>query len=799
MKKQTSANLASLPPLFGERRLLAIAGGIFLLTTLMVFGDLLFSDNGHVLSMEGTDLSEVFVGWTQFTVVELAGNHHLPLWNPHLFSGTPCLGGFQEAMLYPPTWLLFVMPLPLALNWGIAVHVFLAGLFMYMWMARKGVHPLGGILAGLVFMFGGGYFMHITAGYLSSLRAMVWAPLIFLAIDDLTTTRSLRSAWLGSAAVAMQILAGHPQYTYYTALLAGPYALVGVWRAPSRSRAMVGLALMAVGAIGLSAMQLFTGIDAAQESIRSKLGIDVASTFPFPPENVLTLVLPQFFGHPSEHMYWGRSLLWEDSLFVGVTALSLAIFALFRGDKAMRPRFLAGFLVVSLAIAFGINTPLYRPLYHFLPGFGSFRGVSKMAFIAAMMLAALVGIGCDAMIRAGSLSRKAPAIILSSATILLALAVAIWFSGNAGGDGHWAHALFHISWFARSYPRSSLASSDFFQRSAHIAAKSMFWCAGSAVLLGALWFFAKNHRKVVYAIAGLALAELLIFAWQNRPTFEIAHVLDAEMHMRSRLDELDEVAKQCYPNDLDPIPRVMTTRESVVLGAGGDEGWGNGPMALRRYTEFMSIDQDGPADNLLQHGFARSSPIWGMFRIFLPRYFNARFTWKPAGPLLARAQLVESARVIDDPKTLLATIAGREFDPRREVLVEKPIAILSSHASTTANTPAGTVSLKDLSTDEIEVTADVARPCVLLMSDTYSKGWRVEPIGKSPPQPAYEVIPADHAMRAIPLASGKHHFTLEYRPMMYVTGKWVTIFSFVAWIGTGVVLRRRAMPPTPAK
>jgi uncharacterized membrane protein YfhO len=94
--------------------------------------------------------------------------------------------------------------------------------------------------------------------------------------------------------------------------------------------------------------------------------------------------------------------------------------------------------------------------------------------------------------------------------------------------------------------------------------------------------------------------------------------------------------------------------------------------------------------------------------------------------------------------------------------------------------PPGIVQLKDRSTDEIEITADITRPCILLISDTYSTGWHIVPVGDKAVQ-KYEVIPADYTLRAIPLAPGTHHFILEYLPTAYVAGKWVTCVALIVW------------------
>ena len=64
--------------------------------------DLLADGPGDkVLSLWGADLSGQFLAWRAFGFSHQAEGH-LVLCNPHLYSGTPFLGGFQSALLYPP-------------------------------------------------------------------------------------------------------------------------------------------------------------------------------------------------------------------------------------------------------------------------------------------------------------------------------------------------------------------------------------------------------------------------------------------------------------------------------------------------------------------------------------------------------------------------------------------------------------------------------------------------------------------------------------------------------------------------
>jgi len=47
------------------------------------------------------------------------------------------------------------------------------------------------------------------------------------------------------------------------------------------------------------------------------------------------------------------------------------------------------------------------------------------------------------------------------------------------------------------------------------------------------------------------------------------------------------------------------------------------------------------------------------------------------------------------------------------------------------------------------------------MTDAYAKGWTATPLPGSV-QTNYNVMPANYAMRAIPLAAGTHRMRLEY-------------------------------------
>ncbi|HMB96264.1 MAG TPA: hypothetical protein VKK61_09520, partial [Tepidisphaeraceae bacterium] len=245
----------------------AYAPIIFAALTGAMFFDVLFSQQ-RVLGWAFGDMSMQFIPWREFGFSQLRQGH-LPLWNPHIYGGAPYFAGFQSALLYPFNWLHLFLPLATAINWIVAMHVFLAGYFSYLWCRGNGIAMSGSILAGMMFMFCGPYFSHLYPGHLPHLAVMVWAPLMLLTIDKLAMSGDLRWCMLGIAAATMQILAGHPQYVYYTGIALTIYALLRFANSSHRKQLVGGFVLIYFGAIAISAIQLFTGLQAAGEMVRS--------------------------------------------------------------------------------------------------------------------------------------------------------------------------------------------------------------------------------------------------------------------------------------------------------------------------------------------------------------------------------------------------------------------------------------------------------------------------------------------------------------------------------------------------
>ena len=567
----------------GGRTLLA--AGVFAALTLIVFSDVLFAPGDVVLSTADADLAYQYVAWRDFGFSELRRGNFV-LWNPCLYCGTPYFGGFQSGLLYPPNYAYLFLPLAKAINFGIALHVFLAGFFMYLWASRRRLHFLACLLCGALWMFCGEHYLHIAAGHLCRLIATAWIPLVFLAIDGLFEDRSPRWALLGIFAVSMMILGGDAQYVFYTAVAAAIYCALCMVRAERRLRIALGLALMVAGAAAITAVQLWTGLEATAVSVRGSGGVsfEFARVFSFPPRNFLTLLAPGFFGDVTHLRYWGLGYLWEMCLFLSVTGLLLAIYG--AGAERARRRFSITMALALLLLALGSHTPLFRLLYDCVPGFNRFRGMSKFAVQASAFIALLSGIGLDRLIRAAKVDRRlaaAPA-LLAAALLIAAAWIGAPASSNMPSPGWW-RIMRNVGAAQEIIVPADLYDSAAFARAAQgYAARSLLLAALPCALAAAALLCLRSTRTLSFAIAILAAGEMLLFALSIRPTFHLAECQPPGL-------------KQFVASHPGDDRMLILDNPDVAMSFHAYGFWGYAPLLPGRFAQLIYASQGKKPDS----------------------------------------------------------------------------------------------------------------------------------------------------------------------------------------------------------
>ena len=802
-----------------QARINVISIGVLAVVVLAMFGDVLFTAEPEVLSRFQTDLSRQFIHWRHFGFSQI-GQGNLPVWNPYIFSGTPYLAGFQSALLYPPNWLYLVLPLASAINIGIVLHILLGGIFMFCWAAYRGISVPGRLLSALLFMFCGAHYMHVYAGHLPNLCTLVWAPLLYLAIDGLFDYGKAGWVMLGAAAVSMQILAGHPQYVYYTAMSAMVYTLLHIighllearknetaWFRRLSGR-VSGVVTIYLGAAAITAVQLFPGLQAAGESVRGQgLSYDRCAMFSFPPENILTLIAPCMFGDTIGMPYWGRCFLWEMLIFISLGGLVLAVCGSIWGERQSRYLCLPMCLICTI-LALGVHTPLFDFLFHLMPGFETFRGTSKFMFLTSIFLILLSGTGFDWLIRLSDKfsgndavdratkrkqrrsMRSLALVVLATGIVLFIGATSVRISSSAKGEASTWHAIMKkVLETKESYLKSKAYDYPPFIAKAGLTAwRSLLLAACTLLAIAIVLFFVPSVPRVAYVVGVISLIEIFIFANHFKATFN----LDDVWPPPRLLEFLSE-----HPGDYRVFSPDGDPNQGMISGVPGI--WGYDPGVSSRYAQFMTFTQKGDPDKATQHiTFRRYHKLYSMLRC---RYLLSKSRLKKAtlSPILEteglylyelpkhlpRVLLVENWLVQSDRDQIFSSMTDHGFDPKNTVILEQ-MPVPTPQNPRKASSP-GEVKVVESSTDHLMVHAELSRPAILVITDPYYSGWRVTG-EKGNAQQKYQLLPADYIFRAVPLAAGNHVLTIEYSPLAFRMGIWVSIISIIVYIVVSVWL-----------
>jgi hypothetical protein len=424
MLPSTPAKPTQTPP--SARLHWAIEAGLILLLALLpllFFWRLITPHPTDQLNLAAGDFTEQYFPLRAFSAREwVRGN--LPLWNPYLYGGQPALADIQSGALYPLHiaqalllgWggplLGFAGGFPLkAVEWQMIGHFSLAAVGMYLFARHLLRHTgfslrearFGGVIASLAFTYGG-YLTGFPVQQLTILQASAWLPWLLWGLDVSLRTRRPAPIIGAMLALAMALLAGHPQtglYLVYLSLAYGLFLAAVLIDAPFlpphllRARLgqfarLLGIWLLVLGGgLLLAAAQLLPTLEFIRYSVRADLSFAAVSAG-LPLTELVAIIYPGFFGGSPE--------------YVGIVTLGLIALALTLGWKHPH-RHTAWWLVFwsviglfSLLLAFGGHLFVYPLFYLFAPGFDSVRQQERVFLLYSFSAALVAGFGAAILI-----------------------------------------------------------------------------------------------------------------------------------------------------------------------------------------------------------------------------------------------------------------------------------------------------------------------------------------------------------------------------------------------------------------
>lgn len=711
-----------------------------------------------------------------------------PFWNPHLFCGYPTVEIQQTALFYPFNSLLMALASPhVSMLLMLALHAGLCGLVAAATLRRFGRQPSGAAWLGAAAWSLGAVFSHrFYCGHLTVVFAMVWVPPAVLGFHAACRRAADRrdGAIVAAAAVGMVILAGAPQYVYYT--IWGQAAVLGasLFRRPT------------VAAVKVAGLVWFTALAvSAVQWLPSLFYIPLSSRgggFAQPPPSwaaimvaALETILPFPLGDGRTVTHMQRRGIWDTAGFVGSVAILLALVSLLQARTKRPVRECASAPALWL-FAFAA----YLTGGGWLPGFDGFREPLKALCLVTLSLAWAAADGAR-IVAARGWSRT----VLVSLAIVAAIPVAALTAATLwpGAVVRWVITLAEIQGGAHESVEQMLAE---LRANASLATTPLM-------------------RAAVLFLAGLAAGVVILWASRGRPRLAMAGlgaVVAVELlfvHGKLYVPEIP-LDKSGWP------PEAASALASAATGSPDGAIRTTIPTAMSNASQFL----DGVGEPF---GYDPLSPLLAGART-APRLPGS----PPEESAEAKRRALGLAYEMQDlhstgPETVPQR--DREFVLRRmsadarhgEVM---PCVIRDPHRFTFGPTAdgetfvsddhaarvgeslvcgenenvanAGEAEIQRLATDTpngIQYRVTTENAAVLVIRETWLPGWRATINGVSTP-----VFMVNGWMCGVALAPGTNEVRLQYRPPLFTLAAMISLSGCMALLScafAGRLIRRR--------
>lgn len=712
----------------------------------------------------------------------------IPLWYPGVYGGAPALASQELAPLYPPNVVLAALAPERATALGLALHALLAAAGAGALARRLGARPEGAALAAVVYAFSGPLLsLQAVPAYARSAAWLPWVVLGLLRAGE----REGRGLALAVLALAGTYLGGDP----FGCVLASAASLLVAAVSGGRSAVFgVARALPLAGAIALalSAAQLLPAAAAARDLARSGgYTFEEATRASLWPAELVGTLAPCVLGLPSDPPGFllqaiapGNEAPWHRALYLGPVAVALAVAGAARARRDPVARAGLALLVVFLPLALGRFTPLYAAI-------GTLPGVSLLRFPAKLFEPALLGVVLLAASGASAAASGERASLKITAGVLAALGALGLLATNA------------LTLAAESLGESLAAGPlgdagrDAVELAAPRAAHAAFVALGAAAVAGA-----RKGRGRVLALVALATLDLALGLHAIVP-FAPRAALAREPRVAARLEKLSVFSAspvRVLPTegalpaleDVATLGTLAALQRARIEALAPNTGLGHGVLSQAGFLSSPPLRRGALEAALGRAPLGRRAALLGA-RVVLCSADEAGAlagtqVWSEPGRALVAlddappwAAVYRRARFARDLEASVRGIVRRDFDPRRETVLECEPA---NGAADVDPVPARCESFAPAS---LVLGVDAPEGGWLVVRESYARGWEARVDGVPAP-----VLPADAVFRAVALPAGAKRVELVFHAPWAAVGACVSALAAVACVLAALRARRAA-------
>ena len=289
--------------------------GIYLLLVILIFGPGLAQNK----TLFGTDSISAGYFFRDFYASFIKTYQAIPLWNPFIHAGLPFIEGMHGDTLYPTTILKFLMPTHTAMALKLVLHIFLAGLFAYLFFKRKTGERIIGFFGGLGWMMSPVLVSYIYSGHDGKMYVTSLLPLVLYVLDLALKSRRLYHYLLLGLCIALLVLTAHIQMAYFACWAIGlyfVYNIIFVKKVIKKWGHILLFLLAIIVGLLISSVQLIpqykyvgTYSMRTMHTEEAKTGYEYSTSWAFGIEEFVSLFISEFSGInvDQKNTYWGRN------------------------------------------------------------------------------------------------------------------------------------------------------------------------------------------------------------------------------------------------------------------------------------------------------------------------------------------------------------------------------------------------------------------------------------------------------------------------------------------------------------
>lgn len=723
---------------------------------------------------------------------------NLPLWNPYIFCGTPFLAANETLVFNPLNILYLLVSVGKAFGYINMLEVFLAGLFMYLFLREILLCKSAALLGSIVFMFNG--FFIVWMEHLDLVASGIWLPLVLFFFERVfNKKRKLFYSLLAGVGLAMSVFCGLIQIAFYVWLGAALYVIARIFQSDkNRLRYCTFSIIGFIIGLALSAVQIIPTVELITLSQRYSLPyrfglLDVKAL-----RHIITFIIPDFFGSPVNRNYWGLTNYVELCGYIGIFPLALLCLAF---PKRKDKRLSAFWVIATVSLLVYLKTPV-DALFYFIPGYAKSPEVSRIIFLYTFSAAALSGIGFDFLVNRNYEDfaiKKFIKIIFGCLAVISLFLFSFYIFLNVRKMALWSEsqkithpAIKGINFISPTFLEIIRQSRERFLSYYHPFSPAV-WLPLVFILASALIFifYLKYKNCLRFKLMAIALVIIDLFYFGMRflafSSPEMVYpVLESVEYLRQDKELYRVVSLHSVF-----IPNTMMAYNIYTP---------DGYMSLfpKRYFELMSGLRDSEPDKYsIRYVWPSNvdSPLLNLLNVKyiftkgplknnrLELVYNKEMLIYRNKDVLPRAFIVPKAKVIKDKESIFRELCSPGFNPRKYIILEEePRVELAGQTQLDSQ-----AIIDKYSPGEVILSAHLSDNGLLFLSDTYYPGWKVYVDGRPD-----KIYCANYAFRAVYLRKGKHNIRFVYEPKSFKIGGYISFLSFalvILWVA-GSAIRR---------